>query len=248
MNTPALLSALISDPARIVEGGDIARDAPRLLGMGALAAAAVGAAGGSQHEGILWLYTAIKMPVIFLLPPLLLVPALSEAAALLHHPMERRRVVLAALCTSARAAVFGAAMAPLLWLLADWDGRYRVGVLLLLAVLGAAGLTGLQVLAALTRGMLPMFRGLWLLMATLLFGLLAGQTGWHLRPFVLRPELPVVFLDQTRGDILTTLRMRLQGPPRALQQRARYGTPEEQQAVQEQLRSLGYTDTTVEAH
>lgn len=243
-NFSTLLSTLIANPAKLIEQGDISRDAPRLLGIGAIAAMAVGAASGSQHTGPLWLYSAIKMPLVFLVPPLFIVPALRAGASALQMSLDTRRTLLAALATSARAAVFGAALSPLLWLFSSWDGRYRVTVFLLLMVLAVAGRTGVAVLESLVAGQPMGRRWLWTGFAATLFALMAGQTGWHLAPFVLRPNLPVVFLAPIHGDVLTTLQMRLQGPPRQLVN-PRSAPESLDPATQQQLRSLGYMDNSV---
>ena len=272
LTIPSLLSSLIANPVKLLEQGQISRDAPRLLAIGALAAAAVGAAAGSQHEGPQWLYAALKMPLVFLVPPLFIVPALRAAAASLQMALDPRRTLLAALATSARAAVFGAALSPLLWLFSSWDGRYRVSVLLMLAVLAVAGWTGVTVLRGLVATIPLARRSLWIVFAAGLFALVAGQTGWHLSPFVLRPNLPVTFLAPPRGDVVSTLRMRLNGPPRRLMREVRLQNMERQRSPAapveanstvppeglksvgdgasaedlEQLKVLGYVDNTVQ--
>lgn len=225
-----LLTNVLGRPDQLVADGEVGRDAPGLLALAAAGAAAFGAAVGSQHEGVQWLYAALKMPAVFVVPPLLLVPALRAGAEVLGVELDARRGVLAALGVSARAGLVAGALSPLVWLLSTWSDGYRSSVGWSSLAFVFAGAVGLRVLVPL----LPAggLRRWWLASAAVVFLLLAGQTGWHLRPFVLRPHLPVAFLDHGGGDVITTMEMRAGGRPG--------------RGDHEQLEALGYVDGTVE--
>lgn len=216
----SLFEAVAAEPRPLLDlaeaPGFYAWALPRLLGLTAVAGAGLGAAAGSFHSGPQWLYAAVKLPFVLIVPALLVMPALRGLAGLLGVALSWRRAAFAAALVAARIGLLGAALAPPYWLLHSADGRYRVAVFGLVLALGLAGLSGLRLLAAAPRW--PTGEGLvrrlaWTVGAGGLFVALAGQTGWHLRPFVLRPEFPVVFLQPPDEDVFSAILRRLEGRP-----------------------------------
>ena len=219
-STLGLVEALAAEPRRLLDGAESSTwytwALPRLVGVTALSGAALGVAAGSFHSGPQWLYAGVKMPFVLLVPALLAMPALRGLAGLLGVELSWRRAAFAAALVAARIGLLGAALAPPYWLLHSADGRYRVAVLGLVLALGLAGLSGMRLLAAAplwAPGEGLVRRGTWVLGVGGLFVALAGQTGWHLRPFVLRPSFPVVFLQAPDEDVFSALERRLEGRP-----------------------------------
>lgn len=202
---------LIASPGALLESPD-SRLIPTLLGVTAVGGAIIGAAAGLQHDGLQGLYGAIKMPGMLIIPPLLVLPALRGLADTLDLQLPMRRAAVGAIATSARTAVFAAALTPAYWLFgACAGGSYSFAIFGLVGMMSVAGLFGWAVLAA-APGVGPVhpIRTLaFTLGAGALFLLAAAQTGWHLRPFVLRPELPATFFDPPGGDVYSDLRSKL---------------------------------------
>lgn len=223
MDAATLLARLAGAPGALLDEaeqpGFLGRVAPILLAFAAAGGALFGAAVGAFHEGPQWLYAAIKMPAVLLVPALLVLPAARTLAELLDLPLSSRRASVAALAAAARVGILAATLAPVVWLIGEWDGRYRAAMLVTVACTALAGLGGLRVwLAAVPHA--GAWRAWGLAVAAAVFAL-SSQSAWLLRPFVLRPHLPVVFLQAPDGDVLTTLSMRAQGPPRVLQAQVR---------------------------
>jgi len=204
----ALSRSLIASPSALLASSD-ARQLGDLLKITAGAGAIIGAVAGLQHDGLQALYSAVKMPLMLVIPPLLVLPALLGLANALDLDLSARRAAPAAIAASARTAVFGAALAPVYWLLTALSGgSYTVGVFGLAATMALAGLFGWAVLACAPT--VPSPRPLRSLAFTIgaggLFFLAAAQAGWHLRPFVLRQELPSSFLAPPQGDVYSDLK------------------------------------------
>lgn len=203
----ALTRSLIASPSSLLAASN-PRQLADLLKITVGAGTIIGAVAGLQHDGVQALYSAVKMPGMLLIPPLLVLPALLGLAHALDLDLPAQRAATAAIATSARTAVFGAALAPVYWLLtAGSGGSYAVGLFGLAAMMAFAGLFGWAVLASAPT--VPSPRPLRSLAFTVgaggLFLLAAAQAGWHLRPFVLRPELPSSFLAPPGGDVYSDL-------------------------------------------
>jgi len=202
-----LTRSLIASPSSLLAAAN-PRQLTDLLKITAGAGAVIGAVAGLQHDGLQAFYSAVKMPGMLLVPPLLVLPALLGLARALDLELPARRAAAAAIATSARTAIFGAALAPVYWLLtAASGGSYAVGLFGLAGMMALAGLFGWAVLGAAPTAPSPRpLRAIaFAVGAGGLFLLAAAQAGWHLRPFVLRKELPSSFLAAPQGDVYSDL-------------------------------------------
>jgi hypothetical protein len=104
-----LLSLVLANPGAVVDGpadglsptDRLARLAPMLLVILCAGAALFGAAVGSHRGGIQALYAAMKMPLVFLLPGMVALPAIRVIAGG-PHPCGHARASLAAAVGMAR--------------------------------------------------------------------------------------------------------------------------------------------------
>lgn len=178
--------------------------APRLLVGTIVGAAIFGAAIGAHHSLLQGVSAAVKMPFVLLVPPLIAAPAIHALAEALQLSLPPRRAAAAALVCVARIALFAAALAPVVWL-ASSLGHYRWPVACATFFLGISGIQGAMVLARAPAGSGMVRRFGMIAGATAIFGAVAAQTVWMLRPFVLRPELEVVALEHPDGDVFSAL-------------------------------------------
>ncbi len=204
----SLVVSVLRSPTRLVdalsEPAALAREAPRLLLLVGGGAAAFGAAVGLQRDALQLVYAALKLPAVLLVPLLVALPAVRALAATFGPAAHPARAAAAGLVGMARTAILAAAAAPAAWLLMSTVLGYSASVLLLAGTLAACGLPGLRVLAEGVSDLgLP--RMVASFGAVVLYGAVAAQTGWLLRPFVLRPDAPVVFLREARGDVFAVL-------------------------------------------
>lgn len=211
MNPDSLLSltaAVLRDPDRLVVETDsptaLSRRAPALLGIGAAGAALFGVAVGSYHDGLQALYAGLKMPALFLIPPLLTLPALHAACRVTEAPVRYRRLAIASLVGVARSGVLAAAVAPALWLPYSVNIDYHLAILLFAGALALIGLPGLTtIVRAVPRG--GVGRSIAMAGALMLVGVVLAQTGWLLRPFVARPTAAVAFLRPVEANVVDAL-------------------------------------------
>lgn len=209
-----LTRSLIASPSALLASSD-AKQLADLWKITVGAGAVIGAVAGLQHDGLQAVYSAVKMPGMLLIPPLLVLPALLGLASALDLQLPARRAAPAAIAASARTAVFGAALAPVYWLLTVASGgSYFVGIFGLAGMMALAGLFGWAVLAAAPTAVAPRpVRSFGFAVgAGGLFLLAAAQAGWHLRPFVLRPDLPSSFLAPPEGDVYSDLKSKWDAP------------------------------------
>jgi hypothetical protein len=167
--------------------------------LGAVYGACMGLFALSGGETGAWLQlfaSALKLPLLFLLTLLVSFPALYvfsvlAGSALYFSPL--LRVMLASILVM---VAVSASLAPILAFFTVSTTSYSFMVLLNVALLGIAGLIGLNVLRKTLLLLLPaaelgarkgaathIFR-LWLL----LFALVGGQMAWLLRPFIGKPH------------------------------------------------------------
>ncbi|MCO4744914.1 MAG: hypothetical protein KC912_08995 [Proteobacteria bacterium] len=214
-----LTAILLKRPAEIVDRAEdrafFASVVPKLIVLVVLGAAVFGAVAGSYRGGVQVLFAAVKLPVLFLVPLIVALPAVRAIAEVSGAPLAWSRLVLAALSGVARTSVIAAALSPGLWLLFSWtyQGRdevvynvigYHSAVLMFAASVLAVGLPLLLTVASAlpatgVRKFVAMGASAAVLGATLM------QTGWLLRPFVARPTTEVAFLRPVEEDVFSAL-------------------------------------------
>ncbi len=243
----ALLSRVVREPRAVLDDDlprlGLAGLVPRLLGITAACAAVTGAAVGAFHGGWQVPFAAIKLPFVFIVPTLVIVPAARALASLYGLPLDGPRAVVGALVVTARVAVFALALAPVLVTASDVT-VYRQMALLVVACLALAGLTGLGALGALVPVATESWRRrLVLFGVACLFATVGGQTGWMLRPFVLHRGLPVAFLEKPRSDIFTEVERRVAGRAQAAKPAPPADDDTRQpEAAREALGAMGYLE------
>lgn len=193
----ALASWLLRSPGDVATACREQTNLRPLVGVSLVAIAlgtmVFGAVLGSYRGGVQILYAAVKVPVAILAALAICVPAFYAIAAVLGRPWPLRTVASLMLVSAARASLLLLAFSPAVWLGYDLGLSYHAAALAAAAAYGTAGLASLGLLL---RGLGPGV-GRWLTAATfaaLFFGVV-GQTGWVLRPYLVRPrteEVPFV--------------------------------------------------------
>jgi hypothetical protein len=210
-STGTLVALLLRAPEQLLgrhgdqtEPARLAQWAPSLLAITAVSAAAFGLVIGSYRGELQYLYAAIKTPALLLLPVLIGLPAVRAFHGACELEVGWSRLALAALIAVARTALLAAASGPLLWLYLSMQPDYHRAILAMAACLVAVGLPGLTtLLRALPPG--GRHRALASVASLCVLGLLLAQTGWLLRPFVVRPRAQVEFLRPIEADVLSSL-------------------------------------------
>ncbi len=181
----------------------------RVLAAVSLAAIAIGGAAfggvvGSFRGGAQIAFAAVKIPLAMLLALAVCVPSFHALAAVLGRPWPLRTVVAITLSSAARGSLALLAFAPAVWLAYDLGLDYHRAALLAAA---AYGLSGLAAFGILLRGLGD---GKGRFATVLAFGLVffsvAAQTGWILRPYLVRPrtkEAP--FLRAREGSFVDAI-------------------------------------------
>ena len=198
---PVLL--LLRDP------GEVARrclneEGLKPLALASLAAVALGAAVfggvvGSFRGDEQILFAALKIPVALLGALVICVPAFHAIAASLGRPWPLRTVIALTLAAAGRAALVLLATAPALWLVFDLGLGYHGSALLATAAYVLAGVAALGVLVrALGKSRHRLTTAL---AFVAVFMAAMGQTGWILRPYLVRPQTPEIpFLRELEGS------------------------------------------------
>jgi hypothetical protein len=212
LDTLTLAGVLLREPERLL-GRDrddeqtadhLALLAPRLLAITLLGAALFGMVIGSYRGELQYLYAALKTPLLLLLPVLIGLPAIRAFHDACEVEVAWSRLALAALVSVARTAVLAAACAPVLWLYLSLHPDYHRAVLAMAACLALVGLPGLLTLiAALPEG--GRQRPLASAASVAVLGILLAQSGWLLRPFVVRPRAEVTLLRSVEADVFSSL-------------------------------------------
>lgn len=206
MHILALSTRVLRDPHALVNDADtaLASTAPALLAISAAGAALFGIAVGSYHDPLQAAYAALKLPVLLIIPPLVTLPVLHAVATACGAPVGYRRLAMACLAGMARTGIIAAASAPMLWLPYSIGLEYHLAVIAFSAALTFAGLPGLTVIArAIPES--AQFRFLAGVGVVALLGLVMAQTGWLLRPFVLRPSAPAALFRPVEGDFVLAM-------------------------------------------
>ena len=203
--------AILRDPAAVARAyahpEGLAYLAPRLLLVTVLGGAALGAAVGVPRGALQGTFAAVKMPVMLLAPLLVAVPAVRALFGLLGTDATLSRAMVAGLVGTARTAMVALALAPIVYLVPASGASYHLAVLTLAAAMLAAGVPGVRAMAAsMSDAPVTGLRQLVAISGTaLIFGLVAAQSGWLLRPFVLQPQAEAVLLKPAEGDIFEAL-------------------------------------------
>lgn len=190
MDAGSVLTRLMRDPATVarhcLEERDVKRSALVAISALVFGAAVFGATLGSFRGGVQIVFAALKLPLVLLASLVLCVPALYATGALLGRAWPLRVVVAFTLAAAGRAGLLLFAASPLLWLAFDCGLPYHLSILVTSFAYGLSGVAALGViLRAIGRG-----RGRALAGAISISIFLAAnaQTGWLLRPFLLRPR------------------------------------------------------------
>jgi hypothetical protein len=209
--TLAVVGVLLRQPEQLLANDDDAAErdrlallAPRLLGITVIAAAIFGLVIGSYRGELQYLYAAIKTPALLLLPVLIGLPAIRAFHGACELEISWSRLALGALIAVARTAVLAAACGPVLWLYLSLAPDYHRAILAMSACLIAVGAPGLWTLVrALPTG--GRHRPLASFASLVVLGVLLAQSGWLLRPFVVRPRAEVSFLRPVEADVFSSL-------------------------------------------
>lgn len=200
-----LLRAPESVVAQASDAASFAWLAPRVLGIALIGAVVLGAVAGSYRGGVQIGFAAVKMPLLFLVPLVVALPAVRAVYGLAGVELPSRRLALAGLVAMARTSLVAAAMAPAVWLAYDSGLGYHAAIVALAGVLLLAGAAGLPSVAAVVTGRRTLATTAAALGSLVVLGLVTAQTGWVLRPFVARPTAEVTFVRPIEGDVFGSL-------------------------------------------
>jgi len=205
----SLLGALLREPGevsrRCVDERDLAPLAATSLGTIACGCAVFGAVVGCFRGGTQIPFAALKMPVARLAALAICGPAFHALAAVFGRPWSLRTVVALGLAAGARASLVLLALAPVLWLVIDRNGRYDAVKVCAALAYAFAGLAALWlVLRALGRGSGSTITAAGFVAVFLAVG---GQTAWILRPYIGEPSDAVVplFVSRQEGGVADAL-------------------------------------------
>ncbi|MEM6989469.1 MAG: hypothetical protein AAF721_03195 [Myxococcota bacterium] len=177
---------------------------PVLLGITVVSAAVFGGVVGSYRGGVQLAFAAIKLPMLWMLPLLVALPAVRALHRLCGVGVTYGQVALASLVGTARAALALAVASPALWLLYSVDVDYHIAILALCGSLLAAGAVGLVTTARILPGQ-GANKTAASALALAAMGVVFAQSGWVLRPFVARPRADVAFLRPVESNVFASL-------------------------------------------
>jgi hypothetical protein len=166
--------------------------------------AAFGAVVGSFRGAEQIAYAAIKVPLVLLTTLAIGVPAFYAIGVALDRRWSFRGVVALSVAAVARAALVLFALAPLLWMAIDGGLGYHAVALAATLVFAVGGAAGLGVLL---RG-IGNERGATVVATAIAatFLVIAAQTSWILRPYLVRPRTrDVPFLRAPEGGFADSL-------------------------------------------
>jgi hypothetical protein len=181
----------------------LGRSAPSLLALVVVGAATWGLVVASLRGGLQLVYAPAKAPFLWLIPVAVCLPVMRPWFDPDGDRIGAVRLGAIGLVGAARSALLAAAAAPVLWLVLSLGLSYHLSVLVMAASLALAGLPGLLMVA---RAMAT-DRPRWAASAAsvLLLGAVTAQTGWLLRPFVVRPTAQVTLLRDVEADVSSAL-------------------------------------------
>ncbi|MEM0982751.1 MAG: hypothetical protein AAGI17_02245 [Planctomycetota bacterium] len=174
-------------------------------------------------DGLLQLVSStIKLPLLFLLTVAITFPSLYVFCSLVDSWLGPRRVTKYVLLATSVIAAVAASLAPILAFFTVSTTSYPFMVLLNVALLSVAGLTGCAYLVRALRhqerveyadgvegppeyasasGPIDPAKRV-LLIWIVLFGVVGTQMGWVLRPFIGAPGTPFVVFRETKGSVV----------------------------------------------
>ena len=191
MNSQLLeLERLLRRPAEIADAARAGRT-ERSVFVTALVSVVIGGglfgtALASSRGGIQLLYSAVKLPTVFLLTLILVTPAIAALAVVLRRPLSLAGASVLMLAAAGRAALVLLALAPVVWLAFDRGLTYHRGIVVACICYGIAGLEALRMLRLALGKDLRSFVVIGAFALVLLPA--GGQTAWMLRPYVGRPS------------------------------------------------------------
>lgn len=204
-STLLVCAGLLRDPASLGDGASIlARHGTRLLAILVVCTAIVGAVVGSYRGGLQLGYAAVKLALLWLTPLLVALPAVRAAYRVCGIAASYADVCAAALVGSARAALLLAVASPIVWLGYSVHIDYHVAILVLCVVMALAGI----VLAATMGALMPghgLAKTLAHAMGLAALAVVFVQSGWVLRPFVVRPRADVAFLRPIESNAFASI-------------------------------------------
>lgn len=203
MNALHTCAAVLREPAALAEGDprrSLETHGPTLLGITIVAAAIFGIVVGTHRGGIQLLFAGLKLPLLWLLPIVVALPAMRALYRVGGLRVSYAQVGLATAIGTARATLLLAVASPALWLLYSLHLEYHAAVLVLAGSLIAAGLLGAGTIASIVPGR-GTAKALAHLSAMAALGVVFAQSGWVLRPFIARPRADVTFMRAVESDV-----------------------------------------------
>jgi hypothetical protein len=201
------LRALLREPDSLVPADITPLDAQRLVPNVLLVllgvSCALGAVVGSYRGGLQPLYSALKLPGVYLVPVFIGAPAVHAVVRSWDDDATWTRTAMAVLVGATRSALLAFATSPLLWIAWRTTILHFAAVRLVAVALLITGAPGLLTIARLASPTAAVSRAT--VFAAVVVGMLVGQTGWWLRPFVGHRDQPVAWSAPSTGHFLKGL-------------------------------------------
>ncbi|MBL4687060.1 MAG: hypothetical protein JKY37_20865 [Nannocystaceae bacterium] len=198
---------LLREPVSLGRGDprvSLEKYGPLLLAVAVVSAAVFGGVVGTYRGGVQLVFAAVKLPLLWLIPILVTLPAVRALHRVCGVDVDYGQVALAALVGTARAALVLAVASPALWLLYSLHVGYHVAVLALCGSLVAAGGVGLHTTARILPGS-GAGKAVANMLAVAAVGVVFAQSGWVLRPFIARPRAEVSFMRTVESDVFSSV-------------------------------------------
>ena len=207
-----IVALLLREPERLLgeqldehaAGDRLAQLGPSLLAITVAGAALFGVVLGSYRGGLQLVYAALKTPLLLLLPVLVGLPAVRAFHRACEIQLSWSALALTSLVAMARTAVLAAACGPVLWLYLSLHPDYHRAILAMVAALCLVASPGLLFLL---RSVPDTGRNqpLAAVASAAVLGLRLAQSGWLLRPFIVRPTAEIAFSRPIEADVFSSL-------------------------------------------
>lgn len=196
---------VLARPLEVAEeaGRDLERTGVQLLLLTVSGAMIWGIVVASARGGLQLLYAPLKAPLVLLLPLAVCLPMMRALLDVEGSRSDDRATAAAGLTGMAVTGLLAAGLAPVLWLWLSLDVSYSQAVLGMVASLTFAGMPGFYVITSMLSGGRPKLVAL--VTSMVLLGLVVGQTGWMLRPFIVMPGADISFVRPVDGDVLSSM-------------------------------------------